>query len=170
MTLFYRPANFTEKEADNMKKRVFIVADYFIDKNNTEKVGLTNKKLQKLLYYAQAWSLVVNNKKLFEDDIEAWIHGPAISSVYSVFKKFGFENIVASVDNQEFSSLSSEERKILDTVWEVYGKKDANYLELLTHNEDPWIKTRNSIPEYESSRKVIPPALMKEYYGRQIQE
>lgn len=153
-----------------MKKRVFIVADYFIDKNNKESVGLTNKKLQKLLYYAQAWSLVVNNKKLFEDDIEAWIHGPAISSVYSVFKKFGFENIVASIDAKEFSSLSSEERKILDTVWEVYGKKDANYLELLTHSEDPWIKTRNSIPEYESSRKVISPALMKEYYGRQIQE
>lgn len=153
-----------------MKSKVFIIADYFISKDNKNKIGLTNKKLQKLLYYAQAWYLVHKNKRLFREDIEAWIHGPAIPKVYFEYKKFGYNNILKEVDEKDLSSLSKEEREILDAVWEVYGKYDADYLELLTHNEEPWIKTRNGIAPYESSDRVIDPQLMKDFYGRQVQK
>lgn len=153
-----------------MKSKVFIIADYFISKDKKYKIGLTNKKLQKLLYYAQAWYLVHKNKKLFTEDIEAWIHGPAIPKVYSEFKKFGYNNIQKDVNEKELSSLTKEEREILDAVWEVYGKYDADYLELLTHNEEPWIKTRNGVAPYESSDSIIDPQLMKDFYGRQVQK
>jgi len=153
-----------------MKSKVFIIADYFISKDKKYKIGLTNKKLQKLLYYAQAWYLVHKNKKLFTEDIEAWIHGPAIPQVYSKFKKFAYNNIQKDVNEKELSSLTKEEREILDAVWEVYGKYDADYLELLTHNEEPWIKTRNGVAPYESSGSIIDPQLMKDFYGRQVQK
>lgn len=153
-----------------MKKKVFIVAKYFIWKNKKNHIGLTNKKLQKLLYYAQAWSLVRRNKKLFQEDIEAWIHGPAIPSVYSEFKKFGFKEIQVDVDEDEFSDLSESEKKILDSVWQVYGKYDADYLELLSHNEEPWIKARNGAPPYNASNSVIDTNVMKDFYGRQIRK
>lgn len=151
-----------------MKRKVFIIADYFIAKNNQSKTVLTNKKLQKLLYYAQAWHLVFKDRKLFSEEIEAWIHGPAIPAVYSKFKDFGFKNIDIEINEREFSFLTQEEKDLLDAIWGVYGKYDADYLEVLTHNEDPWLKTRNSTPPYESSNEVIPLSLMREYYGRQI--
>lgn len=151
-----------------MKNKIFIIARYFIAKNKESQIGLTNKKLQKLLYYSQAWNLVLNNKKIFPEEIQAWIHGPAIPSVYQEYKKFEFNDIDDEIDEKDFSSLTKEEILVLDAVWDVYGKYDANYLELLTHSEEPWIKARNKIPSYMSSSATISPAHMKEYYGRQI--
>ncbi|MCL5435238.1 MAG: DUF4065 domain-containing protein [Patescibacteria group bacterium] len=151
-----------------MKDRAILIAKYFIFKNAKDKRNLTNKKLQKLLYYAQAWNLVFNNKKLFNNEIEAWIHGPAVRSIYTRYKVFGFNNIEDKIDENEFKNLTKDELRVLDTVWEVYGKYDAGYLEELTHSEEPWIKTRNNLLPYEGSTRVIPTALMKAYYGRQI--
>lgn len=56
------------------------IAKYFIWRASRDGKKVSNKKLQKLLYYAQAWYLVYNKKPLFNDDIEAWIHGPAVQS------------------------------------------------------------------------------------------
>ena len=153
-----------------MKDKVFIVADYFISKNREDKKGLTNKKLQKLLYYAQAWNLVLHNKKLFQDDIQAWIHGPAIPRVYGQFKQFGFRDIESKISSTEFSNLLANEKKLLDTIWDIYGKYDANYLEVLTHSEAPWQDARRETEADKSSNAIISSALMKEYYGRQIQK
>lgn len=65
------------------------IAKYFIYISHKEKRPVSNQKLQKLLYYAQAWYLVEYGKKLYEDDIEAWVHGPTIPSVYRKYKKHG---------------------------------------------------------------------------------
>lgn len=151
-----------------MNDKALIAARFFIAKNNKEKKGLTNKKLQKLLYYAQAWNLVFNKRKLFNNDIEAWIHGPAIRSIYRKYKVFGFGNIEEKVDEKELDKLTKGEIKVLNAVWEVYGKYDADYLELLAHSEDPWIKARNNLLPYQSSTRIISPAIMKNYYGGQI--
>ena len=151
-----------------MKKKVFVIADYFIAKNNKEKVGLTNKKLQKLLYYAQAWNLVLNGKRLFSDDIQAWVHGPAVPAVYEAFKGNGSANIALSVDEGEFEDLTLKEKSILDDVWAVYGKYDADYLEVLSHSEEPWKMARNGMAPYEASKSIISEASMKDFYGRQI--
>ena len=63
------------------------VAEYFIEKAYSENDKITQKKLQKMLYYAQAWFLAFNNKKLFEEKIEAWLHGPAI--YYRIMRSLG---------------------------------------------------------------------------------
>lgn len=153
-----------------MNNKVFTVADYFIAKNNKDKIGpLTNKKLQKLLYYAQAWNLVINKKKLFEDRIEAWVHGPAIPRVYAKYKNYGMQPIETKIDESVFSKeLSKKEIEVLEAIWKVYGKYDADYLEQLTHSEDPWFKTRNNKASFESSNEVIPTVLMKTYYANQL--
>lgn len=151
-----------------MKKKVFVIADYFVAKNNKEKIGLTNKKLQKLLYYAQAWNLVFNGKRLFTDDIQAWVHGPAVPAVYEAFKSNGSADITFSVDENEFKELTSKEKDILDGVWAVYGKYDADYLEELSHSEEPWKMARNGVAPYEASKSIISETSMKDFYGRQV--
>lgn len=141
------------------------IAKYFVARNLKDQKGLSNKKLQKLLYYAQAWSMVFNNQTLFKDDIQAWIHGPAILEVYNEYKEFGAEEIKKEVDlNAVTKLLSKEQVKILDMVWESYGKFDANYLEILSHNEKPWQETRKGLEVYDGSDRIIPIKLMKSYY------
>jgi uncharacterized phage-associated protein len=152
------------------KSKALIVAEYFIQKSQAEGKPITNKKLQKLLYYAQAWSLVFNGRGVFEEKIEAWVHGPAIPSVYDVYKSFGFGNIDVAVNGGDFSALSDDDKKILEDVWKAYGKFDADYLEVLTHGEAPWQMARDGLAADASSNNEISAAAMKDYYGRRLQE
>lgn len=152
------------------KSKSLVIAEYFIKKSQAEGRVITNKKLQKLLYYAQAWSLVFNGKKIFDAPIEAWVHGPAIQEVYSAYKEFGFGNITSPVNENDFNILAPEERKVLEDVWKAYGKFDADYLEILTHNETPWQEARGGIAADESCSKEISTESMKAYYERRLQE
>ncbi len=139
------------------------VAKYFIWKSNQEGKQITNKKLQKLLYYAQAWSLVLKNRPLFKDKIEAWIHGPTIPGVYHFYKKYGFDPIKEKVTEAEIKQIP--ERDVLDAVWDAYGRKyDADYLEILTHNEEPWQKAREGISLNVSSSAEITLDSMQDFY------
>lgn len=153
---------------DTQKQKILLLSKYFISKNKKESLGLSNKKLQKLLYYAQAWSLVLNNKKIFNDKIEAWVHGPAIPLVYFTFKDFGSKDIDIKYDEKEFDSISKDDREVLDEVWRVYGKFDASYLETLSHNETPWQEARKGLSAYEASGNEISLDLMKKFYGEKI--
>lgn len=156
----------------NNRSKVLVAADYFIKKQEADPKGqLTNKKLQKLLYYSQAWSLVLKNKALFPDEIEAWVHGPAIPVVYDVFKEFGRGDINGvSIDSSEFSALDESERGVLDMVWNIYGKYDGDYLEALSHSEEPWQKAREGLETFEISKAVIPQDSMRVYYERKLKE
>ena len=139
-----------------------LVAKFFIWKASTEGKTITNKKLQKLLYYAQAWYLALKDRPLFREDIQAWVHGPAIQSIYKKYRKFGYENISEEINPKELKSLVKDE--LLNEVWKVYGKLDAEYLEALTHNEDPWQLARDGLNSADASTKVISHEDMKRYY------
>ena len=58
------------------------IADYLIAFSHSVGDPISNLKLQKLLYYAQAWYLALHNEPLFPESIEAWVHGPAVPPVY----------------------------------------------------------------------------------------
>jgi len=145
------------------------VGKYFIHLANQDKKVITNKKLQKLVYYSQAWSLVLNDKKLFKDHIEAWVHGPAVRSLYVQYKNFGFNPIVEEVDMSSVK-LSKGDKELLDEIWKVYGKLDAGYLEMLTHYEKPWQDARNGLQSYENSENEITPKAMKSFYSEKLEK
>lgn len=145
------------------------VAEYFIQRANTAKKPITNKKLQKLVYYAQVWSLVLNKERLFSEQIEAWVHGPAIPSLYRRFKHFEFNPIVLDTTEMQFS-FSEKQTRLLDNIWRVYGKYPSSYLEALTHSELPWQEARVDLSSAEPSRKKISLKTAKEYYARKLRE
>lgn len=144
------------------------VAEYFIGKANKDRKPITNKKLQKLVYYAQAWSLVFNDKKLFNEKIEAWVHGPAIKSLYIKYKGFGFSPIQKEADTSLIKVISPEDKKILDEVWSVYGGLDPDYLEMLTHDEAPWKNAREGLESTENSENEISTGAMKSFYSQKL--
>lgn len=146
------------------------VAEYFLSKSipGTE-CSITHLKLQKLVYYAQAYHLATLNKALFDDDIEAWVHGPVCRSLYLEYSECGSREIF-HVQKVKIGEIPAETRKILDTVWDVYGSLSGPQLEYLTHKEDPWKSARKkaNVKPWESSDEKITQPSIKEYYKKAL--
>lgn len=137
------------------------VADYFISFLAEHGDPVTNLKLQKLLYYAQGWYLAVYDTPLFDERIEAWIHGPAVPPVYGDFKAFSWQPIPPP--NGEHR-LAERPEFLVNEVIEVYGGMGAYDLERLTHLEDPWLMARGGLPMDEPSHAIITHDSMKEFF------
>jgi len=155
-------------ERTNKSIKALDVGRYFIHLANKEKKQITNKKLQKLVYYAQAWSLVLNDKKIFNDSIEAWVHGPAVRSLYVQYKNFGFNPIAEDVEEKAFVNIPKQAKELLNEIWRVYGKLDAGYLEMLTHSERPWQEARSGLQSHENSDNEITTKSMKSFYSEKF--
>lgn len=129
------------------------VADYFLSLVDEEAGdSLTNLKLQKLVYYAQGFSLAMHERQLFPEPIVAWEHGPVVPALYHDVKKHGSEPIPPPAEI-DLSSYSPEERALLDEVYSVYGQFSASKLRRMTHEEPPWLNTSvwQEIPIQEMS-------------------
>lgn len=144
----------------------FNVADYFIQLANETGSFVSNLKLQKLVYYAQAWHLAINDVPLFEEDFQAWIHGPVIPTLYQKYKTFGWRPIIEDVN----PILSEAIQDFLNEVAEEYFACDAYELEQMTHAEVPWNRARGDIPPDAHSNAVIKKEWMKEYYGSRVKK
>ena len=137
------------------------VANFFIRLAHEHGDPISNLKLQKLLYYAQAWNLALNDAPLFDDRIEAWVHGPVIPPVYGQYKEWAWQPIM---ENPDWPRLDTDTSKHLEEVFEVYGGMSAFDLERLTHSEDPWQIARKGLASDEASNNVISTADMKRFY------
>lgn len=138
---------------------VFSVANWFLEHNrflrevvDQDTDEITNLKLQKLLYYAQGAYLAYHDEKLFEDDIEAWAHGPVVNSVYQKYKKYGSQGIT-EVEPYE---IEDDAKEILEAVYDTFGVYSAWGLRNLTHEEDPWKETPQN--------GTISPKSIKKYF------
>jgi uncharacterized phage-associated protein len=144
----------------------FDVANYFIWLANETGSFISNLKLQKLVYYAQAWHLALYDTPLFPEDFEAWIHGPVIPELYQKYKRFGWQPILEDAKPE----LPQDVQEFLDEVAQEYFACDAYELEQMTHVEAPWNLARGDIPSDTPSNAVIQKEWMKEYYGSRGEE
>jgi uncharacterized phage-associated protein len=139
---------------------VLDVARYLLRKTGP----LTSMKLQKLVYYCQAWSLVWDEKPLFKEKIEAWANGPVVSKLFAEHRG---QYIVSArqLTRGNARVLDTEEKATIAAVIDYYGDKSSQWLSDLTHNEDPWKKAREGLCDGERSCREISRADMVEYYS-----
>jgi uncharacterized phage-associated protein len=131
------------------------IANHFILFARSEKKDLNILKLIKLVYIAYGWCLCTLNRRVFDEPIEAWKHGPVISSLYHEFKHFGNKNIDKCSEDFEYSEneellpkpfiiKESEDlsvSKVIEAVWDRYKEKTGWDLRELTHKKgSPWSK------------------------------
>lgn len=137
---------------------VFDAAKYILEKQGE----MSTMKLQKLCYYAQAWSLVWNDKPLFKEDFQAWTNGPVCSKLFEKTNdKF---SVNADDETGGEGDLTDEQKAIIDDVVVYYGVHDAQWLSQLTRMEDPWNIARNTAPSREVGAHVITKESMRLYY------
>lgn len=134
------------------------IAAYILDKMGP----LTTWKLQKLVYYCQAWSLVWDERPLFSAEIQAWVNGPVIPALY---REHRGEFKVDSWPRGNPAHLDQAERANVDAVLDFYGPKTSQWLSDLTHSERPWIEARGSLKPGQRGAEVISLASMLGYYS-----
>lgn len=139
---------------------VFDVAAYILKKLRS----CTHMKLQKLVYYSQAWSLVWDEKQLFRDKIEAWANGPVVPKLFRHLKG-KFVVTPSDIPNGNSGKLDADRRETIDAVIEFYGDKSPQWLSDLTHAETPWIDARRGLPPGERGSNEITTASMADYYS-----
>jgi len=138
---------------------VFDVAAYILERHGP----MTAMKLQKLAYYAQAWSLVWDEKPLFPERIEAWANGPVCPALYQWHR--GQFKIAAPPQQGNPSVLTDTERETIDAVLDFYGDKPSQWLSDLSHSEAPWKDARGNLRPGARGDQEISHAAMAEYYG-----
>lgn len=135
---------------------VYDIANWFLSNMK----NITNKKLQKLVYYAYSWYLVFNNEssdniewRFFDNKFEAWVHGAVYPELYTMYKKYGS----GSIPSYEGSlpDFSEDDLDVLNQVLEVYGVFSGNQLESICHQESPWKDARKGLTTYEPSHALI---------------
>lgn len=144
------------------------IADWFlctIDREAGD--SLTHLKLQKLIYYAQAWALVFFDEPLFAESIQAWTHGPVVYSVFQRFCDSGWDALTIPAVCPELESQTTD---LLNEILRVYGQLNAKHLERLTHQEAPWKEARGDLPPEAYSNNVISKDSMKSFYKKLYEE
>lgn len=139
---------------------VFDVAHYVLSKCGS----MSAMKLQKLVYYAQAWHLAWEDVPLFEEKIEAWANGPVVRELYNqhrgqfILKPPTFSELAKN-------KLSDAQKETIDKVCEHYNPKSPQWLSHQTHSEAPWQNAREGVAELERGEQEITQESMCNYYS-----
>lgn len=127
-----------------------------------QKGEMTAMKLQKLVYYSQAWSLVWDEHQLFEQEIHAWINSPVIPALYQTYKG---EFLLRKLSKGNPDALNADQKDTVDKVIEFYGDKSSQWLSDLIHQELPWRNARKGLQPFQRGEQVIALDSMAVYYS-----
>lgn len=125
---------------------------------------ISNKKLQKMSYFTQGWHYALTGEPIIINDFEAWRHGPVIRASYHKYKYLRYAPIPNINKSRAELELAPFQVKLLDWIWDKYHHFDAQYLELLSHKEKPWISTRGTLMPIESCTETISKEKIRDYY------
>lgn len=148
------------------------VARYLIALNDKEcadeKADISKLKLQKLLYYTQGYYSALYDKPLFEEEIQAWQHGPVVKEVYQEFRSID-NNFIPTEENkmsdEEIAKLDKNKRELIEDVFYLMGQYSAWKLRDKTHEESPW---KDNYKEGEKDI-VIPKNEIKKYFKQYVE-
>lgn len=143
------------------------VCRLIVNYSNEKNYNISNLKLQKLLYFIQAYFLAKKNKLCFDEEIQAWAFGPVVPKAYHAFRQYGGCNIPKIRDDRVGNDIKkvefekSDEQDIKNIV-DVFSKYSASALVTLSHNQDPW---RDAYEEGKN-REISTKSIGKYFNGR----
>lgn len=146
------------------------VSRHIINYSNDAGYGITNLKLQKLLYFVQAYFFIKKGKPCFRDSIEAWNFGPIVPSVYREYKRYGgfyvfsvetyIDSLTLKRKKFEDNVISVEDKKLIDEVIDTFAEYSNSRLTDLVHGQTPWQEAYRS-----DHGRVISANAMREYFA-----
>lgn len=154
-----------ELVSDNSE--LYNIALYFINKSEE----LDPLSLQKILYFADGFSNIFLNKKIFNTQAEAWKYGPVYKDIYDCFSYYQYNKIdYGEILNNRVFNFTVDEIEYLNSILENFGCYSGAILREMTHLTDPWIKSREGLDENEPSCRQISNEDMKDYFDNVCKE
>lgn len=154
--------------------RIYDACDYIIVRLTEDGTYLNVLKLHKLLYYFQAWNLANNRGRLFDENFQAWVHGPVSRKIYDryVSSKAMYSPLSGNDIREGFdiTSIDGEDRSMMDAVLEVYAPLTGDQLEQMTHDEEPWLEARRGVAPNARSENLISDETMRRFYASRLSQ
>lgn len=146
-----------------MTVKAMTIADWFLQRAREDDVrDVSNMKLNKLVYFAQAHTLGSTGRPAFSDVVYAWEHGPVVTDVYHAFKQFGNGPIRDDEDHDVDLDPATEE--VLEFVWRTYGRRSASRLRDISHADAPYKEHY----EKDVANIEIPVAEVRDFYHSRV--
>ena len=144
------------------QSKIYLISKHIIAKME----DITPLALQKILYYIQGFSTYFFDKPIFNDNAEAWVHGPVYREIYDRFSYYRYNPISKNEfeSYNEIDSLNEKELKLIDSVINNFGVYSGKTLEKMTHTTIPWEEGRKELSEEEYSSNIIDTETMKDYF------
>ena len=149
----------------NISSKMLSTISYIFE----ESLEITPLALQKILYFIQGIYLALYDVPLFDEECYAWAHGPVYNSVYNLFKEFKYNPIDDDrfmILKNRFEELTEQERNVIQLVLNSFGNYSGKVLEEITHQEDPWINSRNGYSFLEPSNNLIEKNQIQLYFKK----
>lgn len=141
-----------------------LIANSMLALAQKDKAELTPLKLMKLVYLSHGWYLGEHKKSLIKEPMEAWQYGPVIRNLYQNIKEFGSSPIPYPLSDNEEIKLEPHQEKLLQKIYDYYGKFSAIKLSTLTHESgSPWETTWNIY----GKNGTISNDLIQDFYEKQ---
>lgn len=128
-----------------MPYNVLDVSQYVIKYSNEQDYGISNLKLQKILYFIQVYFLLEKDEPCFDDKIEAWDIGPMISAVYAKYRRYANNNIPAENSKRvKYQAIITDaDKQLINKVVDKFADRSVLGLTVLTQKQSPWINAYN---------------------------
>lgn len=147
------------------------LAEYILAKVGTA----SHLKLQKLVYYCEAYHLAYFEQSIVDDVFEAWLHGPVTRKLWNhlkcsanVYDSVALKEPKSDIIKSFEQSVAQEQKEFIDDVIEEFGRRSAYHLECLTHREPPWKLARKGYADDDKCTAPISKEEMKKYYRKQL--
>lgn len=135
--------------------------------------GISNLSLNKVIFFVHAHFLIDWDKKLVDQEFEAWKYGPVCADVFHSFKKFESKFITERARYINFATgetvipnavLSEEENIYFREITSFYARIPSGKLVDMSHvNGGPWDKTWNH-DTLTNPGMVIPDRVIAEFF------
>ena len=133
------------------------IANYLLTKSSD---GMSQLKMQKILYFCQAGSLAWTGRPMFGETIEAWINGPVVVDFWNAHRYQGWISTVSDAKDL----FDPTARAICDSIYARYGEYEAWRLRDLSLEQQPWKDARKGFSEHNRVNVPIDTTLMLKHY------
>ena len=135
---------------------------------------MSHLKLQKLLFYCDAYSLAFFGEELVSDKFEAWVHGPVCRRVYNQMKgasvlytDMSYSPLPGIDEDAAFNQLPIDVKDLITDVLGNLTQWTGIELERATHRELPWIEARKGYGEADKCHVEISKETTRTFYRTQ---
>jgi uncharacterized phage-associated protein len=150
-----------------------LLAEYILQKWG----NMSHLKLQKILFYVEAYHLAYFDNSIIDDNFQAWVHGPVSRKIYDLLKdksvlhaELGYVKEANGADPSDVlkKALTKDQIDFINETVDELNQFSATQLENMTHTEEPWLAARKGYGIADRCEVIINKDLMKKFYRQEV--